>query len=103
MTYGGPIRKDRLHFFFDYEYEREPQSAFYNTPVAAFNQTLTATRTEKKALLRIDAQFSPKTRLAVRGSMARPDTPTSRCTAAPRRPPTAPPPTTRSPISCRRR
>ena len=75
MTYGGPIRKDRLHFFFDYEYEREPQSAFYNTPVAAFNQTLTATRTEKKALLRLDAQFSPKTRLAIRGSMARPYTP----------------------------
>ncbi len=75
MTVGGPLRKDRLHFFFDYEYEREPQSAFYNTPVAAFNKTLTATRTEKKALLRLDAQFSPKTRLAVRGSMARPFTP----------------------------
>jgi outer membrane receptor protein involved in Fe transport len=75
MTYGGPILKDRLHFFFDYEYEREPQSAYYNTPVAAFNKTLTATRTEKKALLRLDAQFSPKTRLAVRGSIARPFTP----------------------------
>jgi outer membrane receptor protein involved in Fe transport len=75
MTYGGPIRKDRLHFFFDYEYEREPQSAFYTTPVPAFNTTLTATRTEKKALLRLDAQFSPKTRLSVRGSMARPYTP----------------------------
>ena len=75
LTYGGPIRKDRLHFFADYEYEREPQSAFYNTPVPAFNTTLTATRTEKKGLLRLDAQFSPKTRLSVRGSMARPYTP----------------------------
>ena len=75
MTVGGPLRKDRLHFFFDYEFEREPQSAFYTTPVPAFNRTLTATRTEKKALLRIDSQFSPKTRLAVRGSMARPFTP----------------------------
>ena len=74
-TIGGPIRKDRVHFFFDYEYEREPYSAFYNTPVAAFNQTLTATRTEKKGLVRLDAQFSPKTRLAVRGSMAHPLTP----------------------------
>jgi hypothetical protein len=71
-TIGGPIRRDRVHFFFDYEYEREPQSAFFNTPVAVFNQTLVGTRTERKALLRLDAQFSPKTRMSVRGSLSDP-------------------------------
>ena len=50
VTFGGPIRKDRLHFFGDYEYEREPNTSFYNTPVPEFNQTLTEIRTEKKAL-----------------------------------------------------
>lgn len=74
-TLGGPIRRDRVHFFFDYEYDREPYSTFYNTPVPAFNATLTEIRTEKKALLRLDGQFSPQTRLSVRGSMAHPITP----------------------------
>jgi hypothetical protein len=33
-TYGGPIRRDRIHFFGNYEYEREPQTAVYNsTPI----------------------------------------------------------------------
>ena len=74
-TYGGPILRDRLHFFFDYEYDREPYSTFYNTPVPAFNSTLTEVRTEKKSLLRIDGQFSPQTRLSVRGAIAHPVAP----------------------------
>src|SRR5262245_15203361 len=74
-TVGGPILRDRLHYFFSAEYEREPYSSFYNTPVPAFNLTLTETRTEKKGLLRLDGQFSPQTRLSVRGSIARPYVP----------------------------
>jgi len=68
-TYGGPIRKDRLHFFLNYEYEREPQTFIYTTPYPSFNFDQTGTRREYKAGLRVDSQFSPKMRLAVRGNL----------------------------------
>ena len=75
MTVGGPIVRDRIHYFFSTEYEREPFSSYYNTPVPAFNLTVTEKRTETKSLLRLDGQFSPKTRLSVRGSIAHPMVP----------------------------
>ncbi|MBI3048212.1 MAG: TonB-dependent receptor [Acidobacteria bacterium] len=67
-TFGGPIRRDRLHFFANYEYEREPQTFVYTTPFPAFNFDQTGTRREHKAGVRLDAQFSPQTRLAFRAS-----------------------------------
>ena len=33
-TYGGPILRDRLHYFANYEYEREPGTQTFNTPVS---------------------------------------------------------------------
>src|SRR5262245_25393429 len=36
-TYGGPIRKDRAHFFVYYEREREPSTITFNSPYPAFN------------------------------------------------------------------
>ena len=65
-TLGGPIRKDRIHFFGNFEYEREPQTFAYTTPYPRFNYQLVGTRREKSGGGRIDAQFSPKTRLTVR-------------------------------------
>jgi hypothetical protein len=67
-TFGGPIRKDRVHVFLNYEYEREPQTFIYTTPYPSFNFDQTGTRIEHKAGARIDFQFSPKMRLAVRGN-----------------------------------
>src|SRR5258705_4784890 len=43
-TFGGPIVKDRIHYFLSYEYEREPQTYVYATPYPKFNGELTGTR-----------------------------------------------------------
>ena len=67
-TFGGPILRDRFHYFGSFEYEREPQTYIYNTPYPYFNGSLTGTRTEKKGIARLDYQFSPQMRLSVRGS-----------------------------------
>ena len=36
-TLGGPVMRDRLHFFFNYEYRREPKTLAPQTFVPAFN------------------------------------------------------------------
>jgi hypothetical protein len=67
-TLGGPIRKDRAHFFGNFELEREPQTFSHSSPWPSFNFDLSGTRTEKKGLARLDFQFTPKMRLTVRGN-----------------------------------
>ncbi|MBI3049280.1 MAG: TonB-dependent receptor [Acidobacteria bacterium] len=67
-TFGGPIRRDRFHFFANYEYEREPQTFAYSTPFPRFNLDLTDVNREHQGGGRLDAQFSPQTRLTLRGS-----------------------------------
>jgi hypothetical protein len=74
-TFGGPIRKDRIHFFASYEYEREPSTQTYTTAYRSFNQDLTGTRTDPKAGGRVDFQFSSQVRLMVRGNVSRLFTP----------------------------
>src|SRR5262245_15248646 len=37
ITFGGPIRRDRTHFFAHVEIEREPQTVAFNTPYPRFN------------------------------------------------------------------
>jgi hypothetical protein len=69
-TYGGPLKKDRIHFFGTFEYEREPTTFSYSSPYPMFNFDQLSTRTEKKASLRLDFQFSPRTRLSLRGNKA---------------------------------
>jgi hypothetical protein len=75
VTFGGPIRRDRIHYFGNYEYEREPQTFTYNSPFPRFNIDQAGTRTEKKGGARMDVQFTPRTRLMVRGSKYRRTTP----------------------------
>jgi len=67
-TFGGPIKKDRVHYFANYEYEREPRTSTWTTLYKAFNIDLTGTRWQREAGLRVDVQFSPRTRLSMRGT-----------------------------------
>src|ERR1044071_3002188 len=70
-TWGGPIKKDRIHYFLNYEYERSPYTRPYTTPFPAFNINLQGTYTEKKGGGRLDIQFSPKTHFIYRQNLER--------------------------------
>lgn len=67
-TIGGPIIKDRMHFFGSYEYERQPADAFL-APVRLPHQTFQFKSTDlnKNYLGRVDYQLSPKDTFSVRG------------------------------------
>src|SRR5687767_4045430 len=67
-SFGGPIRRDRLHFFLFNEYERAPKTEVWNTPFERFNVSLEGTSTVKHMGARLDYQFSPQTRLMVKGN-----------------------------------
>src|SRR5262249_27677045 len=62
----GPLKKDRIHFFGNFEYERNPNTFTYQTPFAGFNGDITDVRSEKTGGVRLDFQMSPQTRLVVR-------------------------------------
>ena len=62
-TIGGPIVRDRVHVFAFTEYERQPQTSVWNTPYPAFNVELNGNETRNMSGLRLDFQFSPRTRL----------------------------------------
>jgi hypothetical protein len=67
-TIGGPIRKDRIHFFGAYEFEREPKTYIFNSQYAFFNINQEFPTHTHKALGRLDYQFTPQSRLSVRVS-----------------------------------
>ena len=68
-THGGPILRDKFHYFANYEYEREPWTTVFTTPYSAFNLEFTEPRNEHKSGLRLDYQFNPNLRATVRGAM----------------------------------
>jgi carboxypeptidase family protein len=68
-TLGGPIVKDKVHYFASYEYEREPGTIFLNPsalPTESFN--VPYKNGQQSFLGRIDDQLSLNDRLSIRGS-----------------------------------
>jgi hypothetical protein len=67
-AFGGPVKKDRIHFFGHFEGERNPQTAVYSTPYPLFNGDLETTNITKMSGARVDVEFSAKTRLTLRAA-----------------------------------
>ena len=66
-TFGGPIVRNRAHFFGSYEYEREPQILTFDSPFRSFNlDSEEFNRQTLKALGRFDTELSTQTHLSVR-------------------------------------
>jgi carboxypeptidase family protein/TonB-dependent receptor-like protein len=71
FTLGGPILRDKFHFFSHFEYEREPRTSVWNTPYPRFNVDLAGNQTVKMGGLRMDYQLSPGMRLMGKASEGR--------------------------------
>lgn len=71
FTLGGPILRDKLHFFGHFEYEREPKTSVWNTPYPRFNVELQGNETVKMGGARVDYQLSTNQRLVGKVTAAR--------------------------------
>ena len=68
-TLGGPIVKDKLHYFASYEYEREPGTMFVNPSALPARPSASRTRTARTASWRASTiSCRQHNRLSVRGS-----------------------------------
>ena len=68
--------KDRVHFFGNYEYEREPQTFSHSSPYPSFNFDLTGHAHGEQGLARGSTSSSRRrTRLTVRGNKSIVDMP----------------------------
>src|SRR6266850_4516600 len=67
-TFGGPIRKDKVHFFGNYDYEHQPITSIWNTPYPAFNISRSGVTSIKMAGVRLDYELSPRTHLMTKVS-----------------------------------
>src|SRR5712692_5575255 len=66
---GGPIVKDKIHYFASYEYEREPGTIFTSPSVLPGQSfTIPYKNNQKSLLVRADDQLTARDRLTIRGS-----------------------------------
>ncbi|MEI6669583.1 MAG: TonB-dependent receptor [Acidobacteriota bacterium] len=65
---GGPLVQNKIHWFGNLEYEREPTESVWTTPYAAFNISLTGQNHQHKMGGRIDMELTPSIRLMVKQS-----------------------------------
>jgi len=81
-TLGGPLRQDRIHYFANLELEREPETFVYNSIYPFFNKDVQATRTQYTGGVKMDIQFTPQSRMSVRGNDYKQNIPCRRCGGA---------------------
>jgi hypothetical protein len=62
-AFGGPIVRDRVHFFGNFEYDRSPKTSIFNTPYPFLNTELHDKQIKKVGGVRLDYQISPNTRV----------------------------------------
>ncbi len=68
-TLGGPIVKDKLHYFASYEYEREPGTVLASTSLLPGESWSVPYKNGQQSFLgRVDDQLSMADRLSIRGS-----------------------------------
>ena len=67
---GGPIIRDRLHYFGFYEYEREPRTSIWNTPYPRFNVELKGNVSKKLGAV-VSTTSSPQMRFMVKGNLTK--------------------------------
>src|SRR2546423_4509013 len=60
---GGPLVKNKTHFFGNYEYERQPLTSIWNKPYPKFNVWMSGIRNVKLGGFRLDHQLSSNMRL----------------------------------------
>ena len=75
---GGPIVKDRLHYFFTYEHENNPATVFTQPPqLGGPSFTVSSPTKQNSYLVRGDFQISPRDTLSMRASQWRLNNPFS--------------------------
>jgi Carboxypeptidase regulatory-like domain/TonB dependent receptor len=68
VTIGGPIIRDRLHYFAAYELSHEPQTFNANSTYTFLNRDVTYPKKQHTATERVDWQLTPQTRVIGRAS-----------------------------------
>src|SRR5947199_165628 len=65
-TVGGPIVKDKMHYFGAYEYERTPNTIYGTVQALGQSYSLPDTVLSKSFMLRVDNQLAKNDRLSLR-------------------------------------
>jgi hypothetical protein len=70
-SFGGPIIKDKLHFFVYQDYDHNPSTTVWTTPYPKFNISRDGLLTTKQGGIRFDYQLSSQTRFMAKGDLWR--------------------------------